>query len=140
MTDFPVPHIGTASVHSAVPAADGSVWLTEQGANKLGRWDPATQKITEYQDANRPGKEGTLAGGSKHTVRLDIRGRAWATGSPLTMFDPETGKFTRFEEVAKCYDVKPDKNGDVWFTDPFKKNRQSGWKIAESYDVGLAYG
>jgi virginiamycin B lyase len=28
-------------------------------------------------------------------------------------------KFTRFSEVAATYDVKPDKNGDVWFTDPF---------------------
>ena len=120
MTDFPVPYIGTASVHSVVPAADGSVWLTEQGANKLGRWDPATQKITEYQDAYLPGKEGTVAGGSKHTVRLDIRGRIWATGLPLTMFDPETGKFTHFEEGAKCYDLKLDKNGDVWFTAQFR--------------------
>src|SRR6202142_756085 len=44
MQDFPVPHVGTAAVHSAVPAADGSVWLTEQGPNKLGRWDPITKK------------------------------------------------------------------------------------------------
>jgi streptogramin lyase len=36
--------------HSAVPAAGGSVWLTEQGSNKLGRWDPITREITEYQD------------------------------------------------------------------------------------------
>ena len=51
MLDFPVPNIGTAAVHSAVPAADGTVWLTEQGANKIGEWDPATQKIAEFQDA-----------------------------------------------------------------------------------------
>ncbi len=57
MTDFPVPFTGTAAIHSAVPAADGSVWLTEQGSNRLGRWDPATQKITEFQDHMRPGKE-----------------------------------------------------------------------------------
>jgi virginiamycin B lyase len=40
----------------------------------------------------------------------------WASGAPLTKFDPETQKFTRFEEVPSAYDVKPDKNGDVWFT------------------------
>jgi virginiamycin B lyase len=118
MKDFPTPQTGTASVHSAVPAPDGSVWITEQGPNKLGRWDPVTQKITEYQDSFLPGKEGIEDGGSKHTVRLDPSGRAWASGDPLTQFDPETGKFTHFEETKRTYDVKPDKNGDVWFTSP----------------------
>jgi cytochrome c5 len=35
--EYPVPNRGTAAIHSAVPALDGSVWLTEQGSNKLGR-------------------------------------------------------------------------------------------------------
>jgi len=118
MQDFPVPNIGTAAVHSAVPATDGSVWLAEQGSDKLGRWDPNTQKITEYQDQYIPGKEGIAEGGEKHTVRLDPSGNVWASGVPLTKFDPETRKFTRFEEVTHAYDVKPDKNGDVWFTNP----------------------
>ena len=46
MQDFTVPYVGTAGVHSAVPALDGSVWLAEQGSNKVEKWDPATQKIT----------------------------------------------------------------------------------------------
>lgn len=118
MQDFPVPNVGTAAVHSAVPAPDGSVWLAEQGSDKLGRWDPNTQKITEFQDQYLPGKEGITEGGEKHTVRLDPSGNVWASGVPLTKFDPETRKFTRFEEVTHAYDVKPDKNGDVWFTSP----------------------
>ena len=40
----------------------------------------------------------------------------WISGVPLVKFDPETKKFTRIEEVKHAYDVKPDKNGDVWFT------------------------
>jgi virginiamycin B lyase len=116
MQDFSVPNVGTAAIHSAVPGPDGSVWLAEQAANKLGRWDPSTQKITEYQDAYLPGKEGLEGGGNKHTVRLDPSGNVWASGSPLTKFDPETRKFTRFDDVPGVYDVKPDKNGDVWFT------------------------
>ena len=119
MKDFSVPNVGTAGVHSAVPAADGSVWLAEQGPNKIGRWDPATQQITEYQDAYLPGKEGTEDGGSKHTIRMDPSGKVWASGVPLTRFDPETGKFARFVEGEYAYDVKPDKNGDAWFTSPF---------------------
>jgi virginiamycin B lyase len=118
MQDFSVPNIGTAGVHSVVPAPDGSVWLTEQGANKLGRWDPYTHEITEYQDAYVPGKEGIANGGSKHTVRIDINGNAWSSGYPLSKFDPKTGKFTHFDEVRNSYDVEPDKNGDVWFTSP----------------------
>jgi len=49
-------------------------------------------------------------------VRLDPSGNVWGSGAPLTKFDPETREFTRFEEVPNAYDVKPDKNGDVWFT------------------------
>ena len=118
MQDFPVPNIGTAGVHSAIPALDGSVWLAEQGPNKIGRWDPVTQKVTEYQDQYLPGQEGIEDGGSKHTVRVDPSGKVWVSGVPLTRFDPETGKFTHFKEGEYAYDVKPDTNGDVWFTTP----------------------
>ena len=118
MQDFPVPNVGTAGVHSAVPAPDGSVWLAEQGSNKLGKWDPATQKVTEYQDQYVSGKEGIEDGGSKHTVRIDPSGKVWVSGVPLVSFDPETEKFTRFIEGEYAYDVKPGKNGDVWFTSP----------------------
>ena len=116
MQDFSVPNLDSAMIHSAVPAPNGTVWLAETDSNRLGEWDPATQKITEYQDAFIPGKENTTAGGGKHTVRIDPSGNVWCSGTPLTKFDPETKKFTRFEEVPNAYDVKPDKNGDVWFT------------------------
>jgi virginiamycin B lyase len=117
MKDFPIPFTGTGGVHSAVPAADGLVWLAEQGSNRIGKWDPVTQKITEYQDTYLPGKEGIEDGGSKHTIRIDPSGKVWASGVPLTQFDPETGKITQFDSGGGyIYDVKPDKNGDVWFT------------------------
>ena len=85
--DFPVPNVGTAAVHSAVAAADGTVWLTEQAPNKLGRWDPTKQEITEYQDKYLSEKEGNEDGGSKHTLRFDPGGNVWATGYPLSRFD-----------------------------------------------------
>jgi hypothetical protein len=37
MKEYPVPHTGTAAIHSAVPGPDGAVWLTEQGSDKLGK-------------------------------------------------------------------------------------------------------
>lgn len=118
MQDFPVPNEGTAAIHSAVAAPDGSVWLTEQASNKLGRWDPVTQKITEYQDAYRPGKEGREDGGSRHTVRIDSKGMVWSSGYPLTRFDPETGKYNDFPEADHTYSLTFDKDENVWFTNP----------------------
>jgi virginiamycin B lyase len=117
--DFSVPNVGTAAVHSAVEGPDSSVWLTEQGSNKLGRWDPKTQKITEYQDNYLPGKEGTQEGGSKHTLRFDRHGNVWASGYPLSRFDPETGKFTDFWDTAPhTYSLELDRDGNIWFTNP----------------------
>ncbi len=118
MQDYPVPNAGTAAVHSAVPAPDGSVWLAEQASNKLGRWDPVTKKITEYQDAYIPGKEGQEEGGSRHTVRIDPKGIVWASGYPLTRYDPATGKFKDFPEAEHTYSLEFDKAGNVWFTNP----------------------
>ena len=58
--------------------------VTEQGANKLGRFDPNTREITEHQDTAR-----------KHTVRVDPRtGMIWSTGA-LSVFDPKTEKLRR---------------------------------------------
>jgi virginiamycin B lyase len=115
--EYPVPNQGTAAIHSAVPAPDGSVWLTEQGSNKLGHWDPATRTITEYQDAYIPGKEGTVAGGSKHTLRIDAQGRVWATGGPLTVFNPQTREFTQIKEIPSAYGLALDKDGNCWFAE-----------------------
>lgn len=61
--EFKAPNQGTASIHSAVPAPDGSVWLAEQASNKVGRWDPKTRLITEYQDTYKAGFEGLEDGG-----------------------------------------------------------------------------
>jgi virginiamycin B lyase len=132
--EYPVPNQGTAAIHSAVPAPDGSVWLTEQGSNKIGRWDPVTRAITEYQDAYIPGKEGTLAGGSKHTLRIDAQGRIWATGGPLTVFDPKTQKFTQIKEVPFAYGLVLDKDGNCWFAE-FVPNGKIGRVDAKTLQV-----
>jgi streptogramin lyase len=103
--EFRVPNMGPALIHSAVPAPDGSVWITEAGSKKLGHWDPATQQITEYQDDWR-----------KHTIRLHPDGSIWSTGG-LTRFDPKTGTFTHIKDVPSAYGIALDKAGNVWFTE-----------------------
>ena len=121
--EYRVPHLGTAAIHSAVPAPDGSIWLTQQGSNKLGRWDPQTKKIAEYQDTYLPGKEGVTAGGAKHTVRVDNQGRVWSTGTPLTMFDPKTGKYTHIKDVPRVYGLALDKDGNCWFAENIQNGK-----------------
>jgi len=132
--EFRVPNTDTAAIHSAVPAADGSVWLTEQGSNRLGRWDPATKTISEFQDSYIKGKEGVTAGGAKHTVRVDAQGRVWSTGTPLTMFDPKTKKFTSFVEVPRVYGLALDKDGNCWFAENIQ-NGQIGKVDAKTLKV-----
>ena len=63
------------------------------------------------------GKERTEAGGEKHTCRIDGGGNVWATGAPLTRFDPKTKEFTHFFELPlQAYGIEPDANGNIWFT------------------------
>ena len=111
MKEFTTPHLGTAAIHSAMPAPDGTVWLTQQGSDKLGKWDPKTEKITEYQDD-----------WGKHTVRIAPDGMVWSTGG-LTRFDPKTEKFTHITEVPSAYGIALDKQGDVWFAELRKDGR-----------------
>jgi streptogramin lyase/mono/diheme cytochrome c family protein len=111
--EYPVPEQQTAGVHSAVPMADGNVWFTEFALNKIGKFDPATGKISTYADT-----DADLPGGlrnDKHTIRMDHDGNLWTSGSPLSKFDPKTGKFTHFLEVPSSYGITVAKDGNVWF-------------------------
>ena len=114
--EFAVPNQGSDGIHSAVPGPDGTVWFAEQGTNKLGKWDPKTQKITEYQATYPPGLEGMLQGGSKHTSRVDLNGNVWSSGYPLSKFDPKTEKFTDYPEARHSYSPCVDAEGNVWVT------------------------
>ena len=116
MQEFSAPHKGTAAIHSAVPAPDGSIWMAEQGSNKLGRWDPRTETITEYQADYEPGRPKVLITGSKHTSRVDSMGNVWSSGYPFTKFDPKTEQFTYYKEARSTYDVAIDAADNAWFT------------------------
>ena len=105
MKEWLVPNQGPALIHSAVPGPDGSVWLAQAGSKKLGKWDPVTEKITEYQDDWR-----------KHTIRVHPDGSVWSTGG-LTRFDPKTEKFMHITEVPSAYGIAIDKQDTIWFTE-----------------------
>jgi virginiamycin B lyase len=111
ITEYPVPATETAAIHSAVPAPDGSVYLTEQGTNRLGKWDPATKKITEFPDD-----------WGKHTARIGADGQVWSTGG-MTRFDPKYDKITHITDVPNAYGIALDKDGNPWFAELRKDGR-----------------
>ena len=71
--EFTAPNSFAAGIHSAVPAPDGSVWISEQAANKVGHWDPKTKLITEYQDTYKKGMEGLTKTAARSTPCASIR-------------------------------------------------------------------
>jgi virginiamycin B lyase len=112
LTRFPLPFNETAGIHSAVPADDGSVWFTEAALGRLGRLDPKTGKIEEFQ--NPPDANGRKNG--THTVRVDAAGRAWSSGGPqISMLNPATKEWAHFD-LGNTYGNVIGQNGDEWFT------------------------
>ncbi len=123
--EFTAPNSFAAGIHSAVPAPDGSVWISEQAANKVGRWDPQTKLITEYQDTYKKGMEGLEDGGSKHTVRVDSKGRVWGSAvfNNLTVYDPRNNEFSHFPDVFSPYGLELDKSGNLWFAEFYPEGK-----------------
>ena len=115
--EYRVPERRPAYIHSVQMAPNGSVWFTEQATNRIGKWDPKTKGITEYQDSFLPGKENQREGGSKQTLRIDSHGVVWGNSLPLTSFDPATEKFTKYFVAENPYGIDIDKDDNVWFAD-----------------------
>jgi virginiamycin B lyase len=112
LTRFPLPFPRTAGIHSAVPAPDGSIWFTEAALNRIGRLDPATKEIKQFQ--NTPLADGRRTG--VHTVRVDEKGLVWVSGGPaISLFDPKYEKFEHFD-LGGTYGNVSGQNGDQWFT------------------------
>jgi virginiamycin B lyase len=108
---FSLPFTRMAGIHSAWPAKDGTVWFSEVSLGRLGHLDPATGKMTEYQNPPEDGKRSAI-----HTVREGEDGRIWASGGPvISRFDPKTETFEHFD-LASTYGNAIGQNGDEWFT------------------------
>jgi len=121
LTRFRLPFDDTAGIHSAVPADDGSVWFTEAAKGRLGRLDPKTGKMEEFQ--NPPDEQGRRNG--THTVRVDGEGRAWSSGGrAISMLNPATKEWAHFD-LGGTYGNVAGHNGDEWFTS-FRDNGPIG--------------
>ena len=77
--------------HDIVVDGNGVVWFTEINANKIGRFNPATEEFREYPiptPSSRP-----------HGLVVDDQGFVWFTeqaGDKIGKLDPETGIIEEF--------------------------------------------
>jgi virginiamycin B lyase len=110
-TFFSLPPEKSAGVHSVIPAPDGNAWFTEFFSDKIVHLDTKTKEVTEYQDEGAPAGQRP----SKHTIRMDQDGKLWMSGSPFSSFDPQTKKFTHYDEVPSTYGIIVDNDNNKWF-------------------------
>ena len=108
-----VPTLGQRS-RDPVEAPDGSIWWVGQFGNVLGRLDPRTGAMKEYQLPPEA---------LPHSVTLDASGTPWYLGNgngTIGRLDPATGKITVFkmpDPAAKDpHTGEFDKKGVFWFT------------------------
>jgi len=86
--DVPTPR---SRPHDPAVAPDGSLWYTGQMANKLGRLDPVTGKITELPLR--------IPDSGPHGLVADPHGNIWFTANfkaYIGKLDPKTGKVTEY--------------------------------------------
>ncbi len=110
--DVPTPN---SRPHDPAVAPDGTLWFTEQMANKLGRLDPQTGKFQEF-----PLK---TPNSGPHGLVADREGNIWYTGNSESLIgklDPKTGEVTEHKMPdSRANDPHTpvfDQQGILWFT------------------------
>ena len=100
-----------------VNPVDGSIWYAKLNVHKIGRIDPKTQQVTEFDTPLK----------GPRRLRFDAKGNLWIPAfddSGLMKFDTQTQRFETFKlpllahneyEVPYALNVHP-KTGDVWIT------------------------
>jgi virginiamycin B lyase len=111
--EWVVPTLGQRS-RDPVEAPDGTIWWVGQIGNLIGRINPATGEMKEYQ----------LPPNAKpHTVTIDAQGTPWYTGNgngTIGKFDPATGKITEYKmpdpNAKDPHTAVFDQRGIMWFS------------------------
>ncbi len=111
--EYPVP-TAAAKPHDPAVGTDGSLWVTEQAANKLGRLDPVTGRFREYPLPT--------ADSGPHGLTADPTGNIWFTANYkgyIGQLNPRTGRVRPYALPAKAKDPHTpvfDRSGALWFT------------------------
>ena len=116
--EWSAPTLGSRP-HDSHAAADGSIWWTGMFASKLGRLDPKTGQISEFDVHSPP-----------HGLAEDPQGNIWFTGiekSVIGRLDPKTGQAKEYPlpPNAMPHTVQLDNKGRPWFSG--NKNGTIGW-------------
>jgi virginiamycin B lyase len=101
--------------HDPMAAKDGSIWWSGQLSNKLGRLDPKTNQMVEFDlKSPRTGPHGLVE---------DKEGSVWFTGNSSGMLgklEPKTGVVTEYKmpdpAVRDPHTLTFDQSGILWFT------------------------
>jgi len=112
--EYDIP-TANARPHDPAVGIDGSLWVTEQKANKLGQLDPNTGKFREY--ALKTPDSGP------HGLVADREGNIWYTAifkGYVGKLDPKTGNIAEYRPSAN-QEIDPhtpvfDQKGILWFT------------------------
>ncbi len=119
--EWVMPTLGQRS-RDPIQHEDGSIWWAGQFGNLIGRLDPKTGEMKEYQ---------LPAMAKPHTIELDRKGRPWYSGNmngSVGMLDPATGKVTEYK--------MPDPNAKDPHTMIFNKNNILFFTLQNSNMVG----
>ena len=100
-----------AHPHGLLVDKQGIVWYTGNGNGTLGRLDPGSGRVTEYQTPSR--------GGGPHTLVITDDGVIWFTmqsGNKIGRLDTKnSGQITEYKTSGGPYGLTLDKTGNVWF-------------------------
>lgn len=110
--EWMAPTLGSRP-HDSHAAADGSIWWTGMYASKLGRLDPRTGAIREFDVQSQP-----------HGLAEDPQGNMWFTGiqkSVIGRLDPKTGQVKEYpitEPGARAphTPILDKRSGNLFFT------------------------
>lgn len=110
ITEWTTPTLGQRT-RDPIEAPDGSIWWTGMWASLVGRLDPDTGEMKEYNlpPSARP-----------HSIIPDANGNIWYTGNSnatIGRLNPETGNITEYETRAKDpHSAVFHPNGNLYFT------------------------
>src|SRR5881396_3266440 len=114
IVEYAIPTPNSAP-HCLVAAPDGLIWFAEIGANKLGRFDPRTERFTEWSVPTADGRPHGIAWASD--ARLYVTEQR---GNKIAAFDPKTERFTEYplpHDGSGPHTPIQGPDGMIWFAE-----------------------